>query len=143
MSSLSNITFQLTLRVSYTHTELFGSHHGSLTSMFYAFHLRGLMVPFLLRLTHIIDISFYVLNCETLIGRRPKYVLTTHSSTPMMDDHTHAHTSNMLMSHAYEMQICHFMLCHATCIIRATCNIYKFWIIIFPIYNFYLSQLPC
>ena len=53
------------------------------------------------------------------------------------------HTRLDLMSHAYEMQICHFMLCQATCIIRDTCNIYKFPIIIFPTYNFHLSQLPC
>ena len=43
-------------------TELFGSHCGSLTPMFQAFHLRGLTAPFLLRPTHIYFISlfFYV-----------------------------------------------------------------------------------
>ena len=56
------------------------------------------MVPFLLRPTHINYISLYDLNCESFIGRRPKYELTTHSSTLMMDDHTHAHTPTMLMS---------------------------------------------
>ena len=98
MSSLGNRTFQLTPQVSYTHIELFGSHRGSLTPMFQAFHLRGLTVPFLLRPTHINYIYFYVLNRETFIGRRPKYELTTHSSTLMMNDHIHAHTPNMLMS---------------------------------------------
>ena len=92
VSSLGNRTFLLTPRVSYTHTELFGSHHGSLTPMFRAFHLRGLITPFFLRPTHIIYVSFYALNRETLIGRHPKYELTTHSSTLMMDDHTHPHT---------------------------------------------------
>ena len=105
VSSLCNITFRITPRVSFTHvpvinmtvcllwaTKLFGSHCGSLIPMFQAFHLRGLTVPFLLRPTHIIYISFYVLNRETFIGRRPKYELTTHSSTMMMYDHTHAHT---------------------------------------------------
>ena len=91
VSSLGNRTFRLTPQVSYTHTELFGSDRGSLTPMFQAFHLKGLTIPFLLRPTHIIYIYFYVLNSETFIGRRPKYELTTHSSTMMMDDHTHAH----------------------------------------------------
>ena len=79
-------------------TELFGSHCGSLTPMFQPFHLRGLTVPFLLCLTHIIYIYFYVLNRETSIGHRPKYELTTHSSTLMMNYHIHAQTPNMLMS---------------------------------------------
>ena len=79
-------------------TELFGSYHGCLTPMFQAFHLRGLTVPFLLCPTHLIYIYFYILNHETFIGRRPKYELTTRSSTMMMDDHIHAHTPNMLMS---------------------------------------------
>ena len=81
VSSLGNRTFQLTPRVSYTHTELFGSHRGSLTPMFQAFHLRGLTVPFLLRPTHINYIFFMFLNRETFTGRRPKYELTTHSPT--------------------------------------------------------------
>ena len=105
MSSSGNRTFRITPRVSYTHVpminmtvcllwaiELFGSHRRSLTPMFQDFHLRGLTVPFLLYPTHIIYISFYVLNRETFIGYRPKYELTTYSSTMMMDDHTHAHT---------------------------------------------------
>ena len=78
--------------------ELFRSHRGSLTPMFQTFHLRGLTVPFLLRPTHINYISLYALNCESFIGRHQKYELTTHSSTLMMDDHTHAHTPNMLVS---------------------------------------------
>ena len=97
VSSLGNRTFRITPRVSYTHvTKLFGSHCGSLTPMFQAFHLRCLTVPFLLRPTHIIYISFYVLNGETFIGRRPKYELTTHSSTMMISDHTHAHTHDIM-----------------------------------------------
>ena len=92
-SSLGNITFQLTPWVSYTHIKLFGSHRGSLTPMFQEFHMRGLMVHFLLLPTHIIYISFYVLNRETFIGRHPQYDLTTHSSTMMMDDHI-CHTPN-------------------------------------------------
>ena len=137
MSFLGNRTFRLTPWVSYTHTELFGSHRGFLTPMFQAFHLRGLTTPFLLRPIHINYISLYDLNHESFIGRRPTYELTTHSSTLMMDDHTHAHTPMSCDNRAYEMQSCHFMLCHATC------NIYKFWIIIFPTYNFHSSQFPC
>ena len=79
-------------------TKLFRSHRGSLTSMFQAFHLRGLTVPFLLHPTHINNISLYGLNHESFIGRHTKYELTTHSSTLMIDGHTHAHTLNMLMS---------------------------------------------
>ena len=78
--------------------KLFGLRRGSLTPMFQAFHFRGLTIPFLLRPTHTIYISFYVLNRETFIEHRPKYEFTTHSSTLMMDDHTHAHTPNILMS---------------------------------------------
>ena len=129
---LGNETFQITPRVSYTHvpvinmtvcllwaTELFGSHCGSLTLMFQAFHLRGLTVSFLLHPTHIIYIYFYVLNREKFIGRRPKYELTTHSSTLMKDDHTHADTPNMLMS----MCICNakfILISHVTCMMHTT-----------------------
>ena len=95
-------------------TELFESHRGSLTPMFQAFHLRGLTVPFLLRPTHIIYISFYVLSCKTFIGRRPKYELTTHSSTMVMNDHTHAHTPNIMRCpYAYAMLMSrHVLMSH-------------------------------
>ena len=100
-------------------TELFGSHCGSLTPMFQSFHLRGLTVPFLLSLIHINYISLYALNYESFIGRHPKYELTTHSSTLMMDDHTHAHTPNMLMSPC----ICNANVTvnfHVTCLMHTT-----------------------
>ena len=132
MSSLGNITFRFTSQVSYTHIELFGSNRGSLTPMFQDFHLRGLTVLFLLRPTHINYISLYDLNHESFIGRRPKYELTTHLSTLMMNDHTHANTPMLCGDRAYEMQSCYFMLCHATC------NIYKFWIIIFPFITIFM-----
>ena len=132
--SLGNETFRLTPQVFYTHTKLFRSHRRSLTPMFHAFHLRGLTAPFLLRPTHINYISLYDLNHESFIGRHPKYEPTTHSSTLMMDDYTHAHTPMSCDDRAYEMQARHFMLCHATC------NIYKFPIIIFLTYNFHSSQ---
>ena len=109
------------------------SDHTVLTPMFQAFHLRRLKDPFLLCRTHINYISLYDLNHESFIGRRPKYELATHSSTMMMDDHTHAHTPMSCDDRAYEMQLCHFMLCHATC------NIYKFRIIILPTSNFHSS----
>ena len=134
MSSLGNRTFQITSRVSYTHvTKLFGSHRGSFTPMFQAFHLRGLTVPFLLRPTHIIYIYFYVLNRETSIGCRPKYKLTTHSSTLMMNDYIHAHTPNMLMS----LCICNANVTansHVTCMMHTTWNI---------LINRTSCQVPC
>ena len=123
MSSLGNRTFRITPWVSYTHfTELFRSHHGSLTPMFQAFHLRGLTIPFLLCPTHIIYTYFYVLNHETSIGRRPKYKLTSHSSTLMMNAHIHAHTPNMLMT----LCICNANVSansHVTCMMHTTWNI--------------------
>ena len=97
-------------------TKLFDLHCGSLTPMFQAFHLRGLTTPFLLRLTHINYISLYDLNHESFIGRRPKYELTTHSSTLMTVTtpmHTHpCHTMivHMKCNHAIS---CYVML-HAT-----------------------------
>ena len=85
-------------------TELFGSHRRSLTPMFQAFHLRGLKAPFLLHPHTLSIFHFLCLNHQTLIGRRPKYDLTTHSSTLMMDDHTHAHTPNIMRCpYAYAM----------------------------------------
>ena len=133
VSSLGNRTFRLTPRVSYTHIELFGSHRRSLTPMFQAFHLRGLTVPFLLCPTHINYISFYVLNSKTFIGRRPKYELTTHSSTLMMNDHIHARTPNMLMS----LCICNTNVTansHVTCMMHTTWNI---------LINRTSCQVPC
>ena len=100
-------------------TKLFRSHRESLTSMFQDFHLRELTVPFLLHPTHINYISLYALNRESFIGRHPKYELTTHSSTMMMDGHTHAHTPNMLMS----LCICNANVTsnsHVTCLMHTT-----------------------
>ena len=127
---LSNRSFRITPWVSYTHvpvinmtvcllweTELFGSHRRSLTPMFQAFHLREITTHFLLLPTHINYISLYTLNRESFIRRRPKHELTTHSSTLMMDDHTHAHTPNMLMS----LCICN---ANVTAISLVTCIIY-------------------
>ena len=100
-------------------TELFGSHRGSLPPMFQSFHLMGLTVPFLNSPTHINYVSLYVLNRESFIGRRLKCELTTHSSTLMMDDHTHAHIPNMLMS----LCICNANVTtnsHVTCMMQTT-----------------------
>ena len=119
MSSLGNRTFWITPAVSYTHAQ--------------GFSPEGLTVPFFLRLTHLIYISFYVLNRETFIGRRPKYELTTHSSTMMMDDHIHAHTPNMLMS----LCICNANVTansHVTCMMHTTWNI---------LLNCASCQVPC
>ena len=69
--------------------------------------------------------------------------LTTHSPRMVNNQHNAYTPDSTRCDRPYEMQSCHFMLCHATCTIRATCNIYKFWIIIFPIYNFHSSQFLC
>ena len=101
--------------------------------MFQAFHLSRLTVPFFLCLTLIIYIYFYCLNHETSIGRRPKYELTTHSSTLMMNDHIHAHTLNMLMSLCiYNANVT--ANSHVTCIMHATWNV---------LINRTSCQVPC
>ena len=78
-------------------------------------------------------ISLYVLNRETSIGHRPKYELTTHSSTLMMNDHIHAHTPNMLMS----LCICNANVTtnsHVKCMMHTTWNI---------LINRTSCQVPC
>ena len=77
-------TFRITPHVSYTHVP--------------GFSPEGVNSPLLAPLNTHYLYFFYFLNRETFIGHHPKYELTTHSSTLMMDDHTHAHTPNMLMS---------------------------------------------
>ena len=101
--------------------------------MFYAFHMRGLMAPFLL-CPHTLSI-FHILclNRETLIGRCPKYELTTHSSTLMINAYIHAHTPNMLMS----LCICNANVTtnsHVTCMMHTTWNI---------LINRTSCQVPC
>ena len=107
-------------RVSYFGQRIFSDHTvGLLHPMFQAFRLRELTTLFLLHPTHINYISLYALNREPFIGRRPKYELTTHSSTLMMDDHTHAHTPNMLMF----LCICNAnvtAISHVTCMMHTT-----------------------
>ena len=73
----------------------------------------------------------------------PIFEPTTYSPRMVNNQH-HAHTpDSMRCDHAYERKSYYFMRCHATCTIRATCNIYKFQIIIFPTYNFHLSRFQC
>ena len=64
-------------------------------------------------------ISLYALTRELFIGCCPTYELTTHSSTLMMDDHTHAHTPNILMP----LCICNanvIAISHVTCMMHKT-----------------------
>ena len=84
LTPMFNITYRITPRVSYTHVP--------------GFSPEGINGSFLLHPTHINYISLYALNHESFIRRRPKYELTTHSSTLMVDNHTHVHTPNMLRS---------------------------------------------
>ena len=100
---LGNRTFRITPRISYTH--------------FLGFSPEGINSPLLAHPPHINYIALYVLNCELFIGRRPKYELTTHSLTLMMDDHTQAPTPNTLMS----LCICNAnvtAISHVTCMMH-------------------------
>ena len=119
VSSLGNRTFRIISRVSYTHV--------------LGFSPKGVNGPLFLCPTHIIYIYFYVLNLEISIGRRPKYELTTHSSTLMMNDQIHVHTPNMLMS----LCICNANVTensHVTCMMLTTWNI---------LINHTSCQVPC
>ena len=76
-------------------------------------------------------------------GRCPIFELTTHSPR-IVNNHYHAHTLDSTRCYcAYEMQLCHFMPYYVTCIMRATCNISKSWIIIFSTYNFHSLYISC
>ena len=100
--------FPITPRVSYIHVPRFS--------------LEGVNGPLLdPHNTHYLYL-FYVLNRETFIGRRPKYELTTHSSTMMMDDPTHAHTPNIMQCPcAYAMLMSLYVLMlHVCCTLHGT-----------------------
>ena len=72
VSSLGNKTFRITPQVSYTHVP--------------GFSPKGVNGPLLAPPNTPYLYFFYDLNGESFIGRRPKYELTTHSSTMMMGD---------------------------------------------------------
>ena len=120
VSPLGNRTFRLTPRVSYTHVP--------------GFSPKGVNGPLLAPPnTNYLYLFFYVLNRETSIGRCPKYELTTHSSTLMMNDHIYAHTPNMLMS----LYICN---ANATANSHVTCMMHTTWNILI---NRTSCQVPC
>ena len=103
----------------------------------WVFHLKGGICPILLHpnTRDLVLLLFYT-SVSLNFGRCPISELTTHSPKMVNNQH-HAHTPDSKRCDcAYEIQSCHFMLCHATC------NIYKFWIIIFPTYNFHSSPFP-
>ena len=87
-------TFRITQQVSYTHTEFFGSHHGSLTPKVLGFHLRRLTTLFLLRPTHINLFSFvlFILYHHESQLDVVRFELTTHSlriaNLPFLCTHT-------------------------------------------------------
>ena len=113
-------TFRITPWVSYTHVP--------------GFTPKGVNGPLLaLPNTHYLYLFFYVLNHETSIGRRPKYELTTHSSTLMMNDYIHAHTPNMLMS------LCIYNA-NVTANSHVTCMMHTTWDILI---NPTSCQVPC
>ena len=104
---------------------------------------RGICPILLHPNTHDLVLLLFYTTVSLDFRRCPISELTTHSPRMVNNQH-HAHTPDSTQcDRAYEMQSCHFMWCHATCTIRATCNIYKFRIIIFPTYNFHLSKFIC
>ena len=77
-------------------------------------------------------------------GRCPISELTTHS--PRMVNNSTMHPRLTRRDVTMHMKCNHFISCYVMsyiCTIRATCNIYKSRIIIFPTYNFHLSQFSC
>ena len=108
----------------------------------WVFHHRGQSVPTYStqNTLDLLSLLFYT-TVSLDFGHCPISELTTHSLRMVNNSTMHPHPTRC--DRAYEMQSCYFMLCHATCTIRATCNIYKFWIIIFPIYNLHSSQFLC
>ena len=90
---------------------------------------RNLLLLLLLLLLFYTTVSFD-------FGRCPIFELITHSLR-MVNNST-------MQLHLTRLDVTVHMKCnHATCIIRATCNIYKYRIIIFLTYNFHLSQFSC
>ena len=73
-------------------------------------------------------------------GHCPISELTTYSPRMVNNSIPCTHTRLNTISRAYEMRICHFMPYHVTCIMRATCNSTKTWIIIFSTYNSHPSK---
>ena len=110
---------------------------------FGSFSLGGIFPIFLHPNTRNLVLLLFYTTMSLDFGRCPISELTTHSPRMVNNQH-HAHTPDSTRcDRLYEMQSYHFMRCHATCTIRATCNIYKFQIIIFPTYNFHLSKFLC
>ena len=70
---------------------------------------------------------------ESILDVVPISELTTHSPRIVNNQYHVPTPDSTRCNRAYEMKSCHCMLCHATC------NIYKFRIIIFPTYNFHSS----
>ena len=111
--------------------------------MNFGLSLWGGIYPILLRPTHV----YFFFSCYAIVsldfGRCPIFELTPHSLR-MVNNHYHAHTPDSTRCYcAYEMKICHFMPYYVTCIMRATYNISKSWIIIFSTYNFHSLYISC
>ena len=109
----------------------------------WVFHPGGICPILLHPTTRDLVLLLFYTTVSLDFGRFPISELTTHSPRMVNNKH-HAHTPDSTRcDRTYEIQSCHFMRCHATYTISATCNIYKFWIIIFPPYNFHLSKFLC
>ena len=110
--------------------------------MNWVFHPRGDLPHLAPPNTHIFFSSCYATVSFDFV-RCPIFELTTHSPR-MVNNHYHTHTPDSTRCyHAYEMQICHFMSYYVTCIMRATFNISKSWIILFSTCNFHSLYILC
>ena len=106
----------------------------------WVFHTGGICLILLHPNTRDLVLLLFYTTVSLDFGRCFISELTTHSPRMVNNQH-HAHIlDSTRCDRAYKMQSCYFMRCHATYTIRATCNIYKFQIIIFPTYNFHLSK---
>ena len=54
----------------------------------------------------------------------------------------HSHSFHSMSSCICNVE-CHYMFFHVTCMMRATCNIYDSWIIIYIAYNLHPHYNPC
>ena len=104
--------------------------------------LPHLILPIHMRFIIIFLFFSMLYNHESQFGRCPIFEIT--HSPRMVNNQCHAHTPDSTRCpRAYEMRICHFISYHVTCIMKATCNISKTWIIIFSTYNFHSLYIPC
>ena len=72
-------------------------------------------------------------------GRGPIFELNTHSPRMMNNSTMHPHPTRRDVTVHMNANMS-FMLCHVTCIMRATCNIINTWIIIIFLHIIHIHQ---